>query len=176
MSEPAVSQDLSSKRYLVAQWATGKVGARCMRGIIGHPNMDLVGLYVHSEAKAGRDAGELCGMEATGVKATRNIDDIIAASPDCVMYMQEGFDADDVCRLLEAGINVVTTRGEFFYRNYPWAYIGITRIARDVASLPIRVYRESELDGEPVETGALVEILRRPNSIHSLNELVQLRR
>lgn len=115
MSETTATQQPSAQRYRVAQWATGKVGARCMRGIIGHPEMDLVGLYVHSESKEGKDAGELCGMPATGISATRNIDDIIAARPDCVMYMQEGVNADDVCRLLEAGINIVTTRGEFFY-------------------------------------------------------------
>ncbi len=103
------------RRYRVVQWATGKVGARSMRAVIRHPAMDLVGLYVHSEAKEGRDAGELCGLEPVGVSATRCIDDIISLQPDCVLYMQEGVDADDVCRILEAGINIVTTRGEFFY-------------------------------------------------------------
>jgi 4-hydroxy-tetrahydrodipicolinate reductase len=102
------------KTLRVVQWATGKVGARSMRGIIQHPELELVGLYVHSEAKEGRDAGELCGLAPVGVSATRSIDDIIALQPDCVLYRQEGVDSDDVCRLLEAGINIVTTRGEFF--------------------------------------------------------------
>jgi len=77
--------------------------------------MTLVGLYVHSESKAGRDAGELCGIGPTGIKATRNIDDIIALKPDCVVYMQQGCNFDDLCRLLESGINVVTTRDEVQY-------------------------------------------------------------
>lgn len=102
-------------RYRVVQWATGKVGARSLRGIIAHPTLELVGLRVHSESKEGLDAGELCGMAPVGVLATRNLDDIIALKPDCVMYMQEGYDLEDVCRILEAGINIVTTRGEFFY-------------------------------------------------------------
>src|SRR5690606_32750925 len=55
------------------------------------------------------------GLAPVGIKATRGVDAIIAARPDCVLYMQEGVDADDVCRLLEAGINIVTTRGEFFF-------------------------------------------------------------
>ena len=29
--------------------------------------------------------------------------------------MQEGFDLDDVTRLLGSGINIITTRNEFFY-------------------------------------------------------------
>jgi len=102
------------ERWRVAQWATGKVGAGALRGVIDHPAMELVGLHVHSEAKAGRDAGALCGRDPVGVAATRDRDDIIAARPDCVLYMQEGYDADDLCALLAAGINVITTRGEFF--------------------------------------------------------------
>ena len=105
----------ASHNLRVVQWATGKVGSRAMRAVIQHPQLELVGLYVHSEAKEGKDAGELIGLPATGIKATRSIDDILALKPDCVLYMQEGANIDDVCRLLEAGINIVTTRNEFFY-------------------------------------------------------------
>jgi 4-hydroxy-tetrahydrodipicolinate reductase len=98
--------------YRVAQWATGNVGSHALKAIIQHPQMTLAGLYVHSEAKAGRDAGEFCGLASTGIKATRSIDDIIAAKPDCVSYMPQGCNFDDLCRLLESGINVVTTRDE----------------------------------------------------------------
>jgi 4-hydroxy-tetrahydrodipicolinate reductase len=111
----AISIPRQDKQYRVVQWATGKVGLRSLRGIIQHPAMELVGLHVHSEQKAGRDAGELCGLAPIGVRATRSVDHIIALKPDCVLYMQEGFNLDDICRLLEAGINIVTTRGEFFF-------------------------------------------------------------
>jgi 4-hydroxy-tetrahydrodipicolinate reductase len=100
-------------RFRVVQWATGNVGSRAMRRVIEHPQLELVGLYVHSPAKEGRDAGELCGLPAVGVKATRSVDEIIALKPDCVVYMQESYDLDDVCRLLASGANIVTTRGEF---------------------------------------------------------------
>jgi 4-hydroxy-tetrahydrodipicolinate reductase len=43
------------------------------------------------------------------------MDDLIATEPDCVLYMQEGYDIDDMCRLLESGINLITTRSEFFF-------------------------------------------------------------
>ena len=49
----------------------------------------------------------------TGVVATNSIDDILALGADCVLYMQQGCDFDDVCRILESGANIVTTRGEF---------------------------------------------------------------
>ena len=73
----------SARPYRVVQWATGNIGKRSLRAVIEHPNLSLVGLYVHSEAKAGRDAGELCGIGPVGVKATRNIDEIIALEADC---------------------------------------------------------------------------------------------
>lgn len=116
MNRPApAASPQSARTYRVAQWATGNIGARSLRTVIEHPQFELVGLYVYSEAKAGRDAGEFCGLPATGVKATRRIADIIAAKPDCVLYMPQTIDADDLCRLLEAGINVVTTRTEFHH-------------------------------------------------------------
>jgi hypothetical protein len=115
MTCESISLPEKDRRYRVVQWATGKVGLRSLRGVIQHPAMDLVGLHVHSGQKEGRDAGELCGLAPTGVLATRSVDHIVALKPDCVLYMQEGFDLDDICRLLEAGINIVTTRGEFFF-------------------------------------------------------------
>ena len=102
-------------RYRVVQWATGNVGTRALRAVIEHPVLELVGLYVYSDAKTGRDAGELCGLPSTGVKATRSVDAILALKPDCVLYMPQRIDADDLCRLLESGINVVTTRTEFHF-------------------------------------------------------------
>ncbi len=106
-----LEQEINNKRYRVAQWGTGHTGARALKGIIKHPDYDLVGVKVYSDAKVGRDAGELCGVAPTGIIATQNIEDIIAAKPDCVMYMPMtgGHDVDDMCRLLESGANIVTT-------------------------------------------------------------------
>jgi hypothetical protein len=102
-----------NKVYRVVQWATGRIGESSLREIIRTPNMKLAGVYVHSEAKEGRDAGELCGLAPVGVSATRNIDEIIALKPDCVVGNQEGCNLDDVCRFLEAGINIATSRVDF---------------------------------------------------------------
>ncbi len=77
------------------------------------PDLELVGLYVHSPDKAGKDAGSSAASGTTGVIATTSIDDVLALGADCVLYMQQGCDFDDVCRILESGANIVTTRGEF---------------------------------------------------------------
>lgn len=100
--------------YRVAQWATGNIGTHAMKAVIEHPRMELVGLWVHSEGKAGKDAGEICGLgRTTGIRATRSIEDILAAKPDCVLYMPQYLDLDEVCRLLESGVNIVTSVVEF---------------------------------------------------------------
>ena len=99
----------------MVQWATGNIGARSLQGVIEHPDLALAGLYVYAPDKAGRDAGELCGLGPTGVVATRDIDEILELGADCVLYMPRACDVDEVCRLLESGANVVTTRGEFHH-------------------------------------------------------------
>ena len=92
--------------YRVVQWATGNIGLRSLQAVIEHPELDLVGLFVYSEGKEGKDAGELCGLAPTGVKATRNADEIVSLRPDCVLYMGDRADIDVICRLLESGANV----------------------------------------------------------------------
>ena len=99
--------------YRVVQWATGNIGTYALRSVIEHPDLTLAGVYVHTSAKAGKDAGELCGLPPTGVVATHDIDEILALGADCVLYMPATCDIDEVCRLLASGANVVTTRGEF---------------------------------------------------------------
>jgi 4-hydroxy-tetrahydrodipicolinate reductase len=97
------------------QWATGTIGARALRAVIEHPHMSLAGVYVHGQDKVGRDAGELCGTASTGVTATASIDDIVELQPDCVLYMPNALNLGELCRLLAAGINVVTTCGAFHH-------------------------------------------------------------
>ncbi|HEY5394354.1 MAG TPA: enoyl-CoA hydratase-related protein [Trebonia sp.] len=99
----------------VVQWATGNIGARALRSVIEHPELTLAGVYVTSAAKAGKDAGNLCGLPATGVIATNNVDEILALKADCVLYMPSQCTMDEVCALLASGANVVTTRGEFHH-------------------------------------------------------------
>jgi hypothetical protein len=100
--------------YRVIQWGTGNVGAFALRCIIDHPELELVGVWVHSSAKAGNDAGELCGARATGIRATNDTDALLALDADCVCYTATAdlrpFEAvQDICRILAAGKNVVSS-------------------------------------------------------------------
>jgi hypothetical protein len=109
--------------HRVIQWGTGNVGFHCLRHLIRHPGLELVGLHAHSEAKRGKDAGELAGLgEKTGVLATGDVDALIALRPDCVVYTSNGElrpkeAVDDMARLLRAGIDVVSTA--LIYLIYP---------------------------------------------------------
>ena len=103
------------ERLRVVQWATGNIGLRSLQAVMEHPDLELVGLYVYSEAKEGHDAGELCGAEPVGVRATRSVDDIVALRADCVLYMGDRTDVDLLCRLLESGANVVATRSDLHH-------------------------------------------------------------
>ncbi len=100
--------------YRVVQWSTGNVGALTLRAILGHPDLELAGLWVHSEKKVGRDAGELCGVGRVGVVATNDADAVLETPADCVVYtatadLRMGEALDDVCRILSSGKNVVSS-------------------------------------------------------------------
>jgi len=91
--------------YKVIQWATGNVGHLALKGIIEHPDLELVGLLVHSPDKAGKDAGELVGLAPVGVKATNDVDEILALEAEAVSYMATGDlrpaeAVDDMARVL----------------------------------------------------------------------------
>ncbi|WP_137144133.1 hypothetical protein [Mycolicibacterium sp. CR10] len=93
----------------VIQWTTGKVGRLSLRGVLDDPRLELVGVYAYSEDKAGTDAGPLCGRPDTGVLATNDIDALIALDADTVLYNPFMADLDHAVRLLESGLDVVST-------------------------------------------------------------------
>jgi 2,4-diaminopentanoate dehydrogenase len=95
-------------------WSTGGVGSIAIDAISRRPDLELVGVWVHSADKAGADAGELAGGDAIGVSATCDAGALIALRPDCVVYAASGPERDaaavpDYLRLLQAGINVVSS-------------------------------------------------------------------
>jgi 2,4-diaminopentanoate dehydrogenase len=97
----------------VGLWGPGSMGLIALRGVIDHPELELVDLVVHSDAKAGRDAGELCGAARTGIAATQDPAPMLAGDADVVVYAAGAnlrpLDAvDDMVSILRAGKNVVS--------------------------------------------------------------------
>ncbi len=106
--------------YRIIQWGTGNVGKHALRTIVERPDYELVGLRVYNPDKVGKDAGELLGRDPLGVRATDDIDEIVAIEADCVCYTALGSTLedkegplDDICRLLESGKNVVSSAVEY---------------------------------------------------------------
>ena len=100
--------------HRVAVWSTGGIGTAAIRAIHRRPDLDLVGVWVHTPEKVGGDAGELAGIGAIGLTATNDADALLALHPDCVVYAASGPERDaaavpDYVRILRAGINVVST-------------------------------------------------------------------
>src|SRR4051794_20198639 len=93
----------------IVQWTTGNVGQRSVRAAVLHPDLELVGCYAWSPDKVGRDVGELCGIDPVGVVATDDVDALLALKPDCVVYNPQWQNPDEIVRILEAGVNVVST-------------------------------------------------------------------
>ncbi|WP_371328359.1 dihydrodipicolinate reductase [Mycobacterium sp. SP-6446] len=107
-------------------WSTGGVGSIAIDAIRRRPDLELVGVWVHSPDKVGKDAGELAGIEPLGIAATNDADALIALAPDAVVYAASGPERDgaavpDYLRLLEAGINVVSTSSTSLV--YPPSYV-----------------------------------------------------
>jgi 4-hydroxy-tetrahydrodipicolinate reductase len=80
-----------------------------IKRIATRPDLQLVGVHCYSREKVGRDAGELAGIAPSGVKATGTVEEIIAAGPDVLTFHGVFPDEDLYVKVLEAGINIVTT-------------------------------------------------------------------
>jgi hypothetical protein len=98
----------------VVQWATGGVGIAAIKGVLEHPDLELAGCWVHSEAKSGKDVGDIIGTAALGVTATNEVGAIMALDADAVIYAPLMPNPDEVAALLKSGKNVVTPVGWFY--------------------------------------------------------------
>jgi 2,4-diaminopentanoate dehydrogenase len=119
MSERSAQGKGRGKRrpYRVIQWATGSIGRLAIRAIAEAPDLELVGVWVHSASKVGKDAGELAGIDRLGVAATNDVAALLALDADCVCYAPLLSNIEEICRILEAGKNVVTPTGYVFLKD-----------------------------------------------------------
>ena len=111
----------------VALIGTGNVGKPALVHLINDSRFELTGVWVSSDAKAGKDAAELAGLDdSTGVTATNDLDAVLASDPECAVYtaladnrLPEAL--EDYRRILSAGVNVVGSSAVFL--QYPWQVI-----------------------------------------------------
>ncbi|MCB0941877.1 MAG: dihydrodipicolinate reductase [Mycobacterium sp.] len=147
--------------YRVIQWATGGVGKAAIQGVLRHPELELVGCWVHSADKDGRDVGELIGEDPIGVAASTDVDALLATDADCVMYSPLLPDDQVVMQILRSGKNVVTPVG--------WVY-------PDRENPSVRAIEEAALaggvtlHGSGIHPGGITE--RFPLMISSLSSAI----
>lgn len=103
----------------VVQWTTGNVGKRSVRAVHAHPDLELVGCYAWSDEKVDIDVGELCGLDAVGITATNDVEALLALKPDIVVYNPMWPSTSEIVRILEAGVNVVTTAAFINGKGHP---------------------------------------------------------
>jgi hypothetical protein len=143
----------------IVQWATGGVGRAAIQGVVSHPELELVGCWVHDPAKVGRDVGELCGLAPLGIQATNDERALLALEADCVVYAPIIADTRQVLRILESGKNVVTPLN--------WFYPG----RRDVSAVEAACQRGAvSLHGTGIHPGGITE--RFPLMISALSRAV----
>lgn len=143
----------------VIQWATGGVGRAAIEGILAHPELTLVGCWVHSSDKAGQDVGDICGLSNVGVSATNDIEALLAMDADCVLYSPIMPDPALVARILASGKNVVTPLN--------WFYPG----KRNVEGLETACQQgSSTLHGTGIHPGGITE--RFPLMVSALSSAI----
>jgi 2,4-diaminopentanoate dehydrogenase len=105
---------MDNERPRIVVWGTGFVGRLVLEQLVDHPRFELVGVGVSDPHKIGRDAGEICGLDPFGVRATDDVDALLALAPDALVhYGPTAAHADDNIALigafLRAGIDVCST-------------------------------------------------------------------
>lgn len=117
----------------VAAIGTGNVGQHALTQLINDPRFELTAVWVSSDSKKGKDAGELAGLDIeTGIIATTDLDDVLATGPDCAVYTAMADNRlvealEDYRRILAAGVNLVGSSAVFL--QYPWQTLPENMIA-----------------------------------------------
>ncbi len=100
----------------VVHCGTGNVGRFALEAILRNPALELVGHYVSSPGKAGKDSGELIGLAPAGITASNDWNELLALDADCLNYFGDSLGREeqaieDLVPFLERGTNVVTFSG-----------------------------------------------------------------
>ncbi|VWX50202.1 hypothetical protein [Novosphingobium sp. 9U] len=98
--------------YRIAVAGPGGLGLCAIREIQRLPELELAAVLAYSPHKDGVDAGELAGIGPVGVSATTSLDTFLDTEIDCVLHCGRDFGDwrtdDEILRMLERGVNVVT--------------------------------------------------------------------
>lgn len=111
-----------SDKLRVIQYGLGPIGSAVARHLVERPGLELVGGVDIDPAKAGRDVGEVIGLEQPlGIAVSETLAGALERSgADVVVHTTSSyFDLfkDQIVEILEAGLDVVSTAEEL---SFPW--------------------------------------------------------
>lgn len=98
---------------------TGGVGSEVVRLLLKNPSFELVGVMVHSEEKEGRDVGDIVGIAPVGLKATRDVDALVALRADVMAWHAVNWQPEVIARFLRAGTGVYSSIGGWYLPGTP---------------------------------------------------------
>ena len=115
-------------KYRVIIWGFGQVGRSALQIIQARKSLELAGVYDINPEKAGKDAGEIFGLPATGIKVSSNEEEVLNIDADIVLYYPStkwdagklpspasvGGNVDDIVKFLEHGKNCSSTLPVYF--------------------------------------------------------------
>ncbi len=113
---------MSKEPLRVLLWGLGAMGSGMARILLEKEGVEIVAAVAQTSAKAGKDLGEVLGVEKrTGVAVTNDIGNALNTKPDVVLLNTASFVKEvfpQIKLILERGSNVITIAEEMAY---PWA-------------------------------------------------------
>ena len=110
------------KKLSVVQVGLGPIGRTVARLAAAHPACDLVGAADVAPQLAGRDLGEVLGLEQSGVRIDNSIGSLLdRVRPDLVLHTTGSFLTDvapELAEMVGQGVSVVSTCEELSYPFY----------------------------------------------------------
>lgn len=101
-------------RYRIVVCGPGGAGGACIRAALKLAEVELVGVLVYSDSRAGKDVGDVLGIPRCGVKTFKDRSEIYRLQPDCVLYTAKDFGNwnldEEIIDLLEHGIDVIAAQ------------------------------------------------------------------
>lgn len=105
----------------IVQVGLGPLGQKCVRFAVERGGINIVGAVDPAPDKAGRDLGELCGLDKLGVIVSKDLESAIAGRnvDAAVLTTVSGLEKieSQIVQLAEAGLNIVSTCEEL---SFPW--------------------------------------------------------
>ncbi len=100
--------------HRIIHWGTGFTGTMVLRELLDHPEFEVAAVLVSDPLKDGKDVGELVGRAPVGLRASTDVERVLAQDADVVAYFGPtaefaAVNIENMSLALRAGKDVVST-------------------------------------------------------------------